>query len=664
MEKIERRNERRNERKKFIHKSYLSLIGEFFLRCRWFIAFLVFVVLVLSKIHFSSIGVYYRVFPAVCSQEEKEKYRIFGEDRPVRSDEWSVHTPKYFAQKGNDFKRYSNKGTISKMNEVLDYYAPILDLTLIGKPFNLGYILFGNEYGLSFYSCMLMILLFMTAFEMFLIITKRSVLVSLMGMFFIGFAPAMQWWLVPHITIVFVYAMGLFSLGYYFLTSKNLIKRIILSILLVSAIIGFVLSIFPSCQLVCALVDIFLLIATLIRDREKIYFKMSSIILILLIFLSSMGIILDFIISSKEDFLLFLNTDYPGQRFWTGGNHRLEDIFPSFTNLFLPYKDVKFSNNSEISNFVHFAPFFLLIYGKIYSRLKKDSDRNIYVLNTFFVIIVIEIIFMCVGFSEFLSMITLFKYANRMYICYGWTATIFSVFCFSLFSNKKDILKRYQCFLFPFLYAILYLSLVDSRMQEYFPLCWLIFEAFLFTLILYLVIFKLEKLACFNTFLVMFACGFFVNPICRGASPIFNHPISKFVEERVEKNKEDLWLSVGEESCLLGNYLLANGARVLSTTHFYPDRELWRILDVDEKYYPFFNRYAHNKYYISEGKTNIKLDRTDCIHIFINPYLLKKLNVKYLFLRKSYFNKIKNLIPFKMEKRFKQDEFLVFELLY
>ena len=208
-------------------------------RFRWLVAFLLFVVLVCFKVHFSSIGVYYEMFPTVLNQEEKEKYKKFGEDRKIRSDEWMVHTPKYFAQKNNDFRMYSNRGSLGDINEVLDYYAPVKDLTLIGKPFNLGYILFGNEYGLSFYFCMLLILLFMTAFEMLYILTKKSLIASLVGMFLIGFAPAMQWWLVPHITIVFVYAMGLFSASYYFLTSKTRVKRLILSPILVSLAVGF-----------------------------------------------------------------------------------------------------------------------------------------------------------------------------------------------------------------------------------------------------------------------------------------------------------------------------------------------------------------------------------------------------------------------------------------
>ncbi|MCI1769493.1 MAG: hypothetical protein LKM40_04940 [Mageeibacillus sp.] len=81
--------------------------------------------------------------------------------------------------------------------------------------------MFGNEIGLSWYWCGLMIMLFMTAFEMFWILTKKDAVLSLAGMLLIGFSPAMQWWMIPHITIVFVYAMALFDIGYYFFFAKK-----------------------------------------------------------------------------------------------------------------------------------------------------------------------------------------------------------------------------------------------------------------------------------------------------------------------------------------------------------------------------------------------------------------------------------------------------------
>ena len=108
------------------------------------------------------------------------------------------------------------------------------------------------------------------------------------------------------------------------------------------------MSIFPSCQVVCGFVDLFLLIAVLKRDRKSVSLNLEAYCYIAVIFLVAVGIILNFVVSSKEDFMLILKTDYPGSRLWLGGNKRLEDIFPSLTSLFLPFKEVKFENNCEV----------------------------------------------------------------------------------------------------------------------------------------------------------------------------------------------------------------------------------------------------------------------------------------------------------------------------
>ena len=640
-------------------KSLISTILAKIIFFRWAIAFLLFVILVISKIHFSSIGVYNDLFPTVCSEEEKNSYKIFGKHRDIRSDEWMVHTPKYFAQKDNNFKRYSKRSSISEMNATLDYYAPTIGPELIGKPFNLGYILFGKEYGLSFYFCMLEILLFMTAFEMFFILTKRSVLVSFIGMLFIGFAPAMQWWLVPHITIVFVYAMALFCLGYYFLTTKKLHKKLILSIFLVSGIVGFSLSIFPSCQVVCALVDIVLFINVLKRDKEKICFDRITLALIIIISATSFGIMLEFIISSKEDFLTLLNTDYPGTRVFTGGNKRLEDVFPSLTSLYLPHKKIQFENNCEVATFVHFAPFFMMIYGKMRDRLKKDKDKDLYILKGFFITLIVEISFMSMGFSELLSKITLLKYANRMYISYGWTATLYSIYCFYIMWKKKWILKRHQAILFPILYGFLHLSLVELRLREYYSYRWLFLEVFLFLLILVSAIFRFKKFAMLSSIFIMGACGFTVNPISVGASPIFNHPISKFIEKKTKTNKDDLWIAIGGDSVNIGSFLLANGARVISTTKFYPDNLEWKLIEGDKKEYINFNRYSHHKFMLTKGRTKIALEQPDAIRIEIDANILKKLKIKYIVARKDYLIHNKDLLPPNLKKEFEQDGILV-----
>ena len=171
-------------------KGFLKKMDEIIngvIKFRWIIALVFFVLCVIFKVHGTSIGIYDNVLPTHVNEAQANHYRLFGKDRIIRTDEYVVHTPTYFSQYYNNYNKYSNQMSIDSTNMLLDYYAPVKDITVLGKPFNWGYLIFGNERGLSFYWCSLQITLFMTAFELFYILTKRNKILSLVGMFMMGF---------------------------------------------------------------------------------------------------------------------------------------------------------------------------------------------------------------------------------------------------------------------------------------------------------------------------------------------------------------------------------------------------------------------------------------------------------------------------------------------
>ncbi len=640
----------------------LKKIIQSIVKCRWIIAFLLFVFLVFNKVHFSSIGVYYEMFPSVSSEVEKKNYKIFGNTRPIRSDEWLIHTPRYFSQKNSDFAKKNARVGFTPKDSLIDYYAPSKDLSLIGKPFNLGYILFGNEYGLSFYFCMLEILLFMTAFEMFFILTGKKILISFVGMMMIGLAPGLQWWLIPHVAIVFVYAMGLFSLAYYFFTTKNKLAKTIYSCLLISAIVGFTFSIYPACQIMCVLIFGFLIIFTLYKDKRKINFNIFSILLLVFILAISGFIILQLIKSSSEAFVKIANTEYPGNRVCVGGTSRFEDLFLNLTNVFLPYFDVNFKNNCELSNFIHFGPLFLFMFSKIRRRLEKDADKDLYVGQCLYRLMILEILFMCAGFPLVISKITLFRYVNRMELCYGFTATIFTIWCFNVIWKKKNIFSKLECLIYPLLYGLISMSLIDDKLKEYVGVKLLVIEiaSLSFIILLAFFRFKITFLLIASSFMVI--AGFTINPICSGISPITNHAISKHIQEKVKEEKDAVWISLGHSN--MGSFLMANGARVVPLNSFYPDDQEWKILNIDQKYYNIYNRYCHRLFNLSEKEQHINLLYPDSIEIFINYETLKRLNVRYILIYNDYFANLHWPKNFNVQKTFSDERISVLKISY
>lgn len=166
--------------------------------------------------------------------------------------------------------------SLSGQNMILGYNAPVLDPTLIGKPFVWGYILFGNKTGLSWYWCSKMILGLLAAFEMCRILTKDDML-SAFGSVLIIYSPAIQWWFCPHMYDVFFWAMAVFAVGYHFFTADKLRWKILTTILAVSVLVGFTCALFPSLQISAGLVVLALFITCLLCDRDRISFSSFSV---------------------------------------------------------------------------------------------------------------------------------------------------------------------------------------------------------------------------------------------------------------------------------------------------------------------------------------------------------------------------------------------------
>lgn len=633
------------------------------LKFRWLIALCIFIVCVSFRIHGSSIGVYDQYFPTHINDAQAQDYRIWGQDRTSRSDEWGVHTPIYFSQRYNDYKMESRQMGISETNMVLDYYAPVKSVTVIGKPFLWGYLLFGNEVGLSWYWCGMTLLMFLTAFEMFMILTQKNVRLSAVGMLMVGLSPVMQWWFIPHVTIIFIYAMGLFDVGYYFFTAKRKCVQWAMAFLAAFAIIGFALSLFPSCQYIAALVVSALLIGCLARDREKITFTAGQWHRIGVVALIAGGALGDFIFRHWPEFSKIMNTVYPGRRISVGGEDTLYEFFTDLTSIYLPYKDpAELGSSSELASYIHFGPMFIVLFPRMSKFLKEKGDRNELIGRILCVILLIQIEFMCAGFSRTLAKITLFKYVYRMNLSYEWTATVFTIWSFYMIAKHKGMFKRWQTIVYPALYGLLFLTFINKKVMEYMPLRFQIIEILLFVLILALTMARMDKAASYAIAGMMCVAGLTVNPLCRGTAPISNHPISEFIREKAQSEPDAWWMTV-DALFVVNNFVMANGAKVIGATSFYPDTERWRLLDPDGKYEEAYNRYANQTISLVDGETSVDLIVEDSVRINMNPDDVKKMHVKYI-VTASDLQDILGRRHINCAKVFEQDGYMIYQLAY
>ena len=117
------------------------------IKYRYIVALCVFLFCLVFKLHGSSVGVFNTIFPDKTDPTISD--HVVGKARPLRSDEYNVQLPYYFSQYYNDYNLDSHQMSIAGQDMIIGYNAPVKDITMIAKPFTIGYLLFGNERGLS-----------------------------------------------------------------------------------------------------------------------------------------------------------------------------------------------------------------------------------------------------------------------------------------------------------------------------------------------------------------------------------------------------------------------------------------------------------------------------------------------------------------------------------
>lgn len=597
-------------------------------RYRWGVAAVLFAVCVALHLHGSSIGMFNQYFPTQTDVSIAEQYSIWGSARAIRSDEWAVHTPTYFSQAYNHHALYSDHMGVNGANMVLDYFAPSWDVTALAKPLNWGYLLFGNEAGLSWYWCGQMLLLFLSAFELFWILTRKNVCLSLLGMIMVGLSPAMQWWMVPHIPIVFIYGMCLFVLGYCFFTETSRWKTVLLSLLSVIALSGFALSLFPSIQVPVGLVTLLLLIACLWRDCARFAFPKWKWFFVIFIFLGTAGIVGGFLLRSLPDLQALMNTVYPGERRVLGGDCSVYAAFTDLYSMFLPYKDSNRLNNCEVATFIHFAPICAVLFFRP-RKWREVTPRNRLTGYVLAGIAAVQLWFMLLGFPHFLAKITLFTYVNRMHLAYGWTATLFTIWVIDSLWTNNIRFSKWEQLLYPLCFGLAYVLLLNQEMLAYLTLKYALLEILAFMVLTWLFITHRKRLFALGMVAIMVFAGFPVNPLSRGISPITNHPISHLIQEIRAQDPEAKWLAVGENTWGVANFAMANGAEVINGTSFYPVGD-WDALDPDGQYEQVHNRYSNESVVLTDESTYFSTPFPDQVYLHLNPKDLQKLDVSYV----------------------------------
>ncbi|WP_247644744.1 hypothetical protein [Streptococcus sp. NLN76] len=634
---------------------YLRLLGDMILKYRYLIASLLFVLGVSLNLHGSSISNWNNYGISETRNHTKGETvndldgnaeevdvqnnltnwisfpprsdgTIAGVPRMIRSDEWLVQTPFYLAQANSGNKLVNPNYAISGQNMIVAYNSPVWHISVLGKPFNWGFLFFGASTGLSWYWCFKILAMLLLAYEFSMILTRKNKFLSSVGAFWITYTPAIQWWFMQHLgDVVFYSLLMMVSFYHYFHQDKKWMK-ILMAIFLASAMIGFVLVIYPAFQIPFAyLVGIFFLIEFIGAIKAKKIHIFDSVLMSITL-IASVSVIGYSLWVSREALALTLNTVYPGSRLSVGGDGAVAQLIGFLQNVLLPFRIPNYENQVELSTSFQFVPFFILTMPFVLKKgklLENSFGIGLVILATLLAM------YSFVEIPTIISKLTLFSFvtSSRAWQAAAVIGVFASLWFIGFLWREKNSKVSYLFFgmlpalsLFSFLIINGYLDIhYISRTTQLG-----ILAAFSLAYILFILRKKIAVLPLFGLILLS---GMTVNPVVKGLDVIENKAISLEISKIKSVDNDATWMTENGYYYQLPQML---GVKSIDGVRFYPDVKLMKILDPESKMEKQWNRYSHMRYLLTDSETTMENTSPDVLNISLSVNDLKKLKVRYI----------------------------------
>ena len=565
-------------------------------------------------------------------------HTLLGKARTIRTDEWATSTTYILSQSktANAFQYFNNalRGTKTDMFTVAN--SPVLDILMLGRPLQIGFILFGNDYGLSLYWYSRLVLMLLGAYEICLILTKGNKRASLCGMLMITFSAAVQWWycmdtlLWGQLVIVLI--------NKFMNTEKKWVKYLCALGILISGL-SYVFVFYPAWQLPFGYVFLAMVIWLLIENIKygKYRFTIHDVIVIIITILCLGLLLVRWYSLSKDTLAAEMNTDYPGARNEVGGG--AVNLYAYFYNIFFTFDN--FPNPCEYSAMLSLYPIPILL-GIVYViRNKKDLH--------FWIPMILVAVFLsiwCVwGFPEWLAVLTKMSMttAGRVSIPLGTVCIYLLIHLLGNFDERDKLINKriVACLLAGI--SILYIY-YKAKTTIGFAKDFLYLDNFkslvcglVFWIVLLVVLNsdskKIRKYTYYSLIIVALVTGLRVNPVIRTTDIFYQKPVAIKMNEIKQENPEAIWV-VNDGGWYINDYALANGIRVLNSTGVYPNIEFFKDLlgeKAEEKEYrKIYNRYAHIVFNVVDDESSIDLLYPDTMVVRMNYKDLEKFNIEYV----------------------------------
>lgn len=615
----------------------ITKIFDFIIEKRYIIAIICFVLLVLLRVNFSSIGIWRNY------TKQNTKTLLFGTFKIIRSDEWLVTTPFCLSQYYNGFERVNSNVNIGN-NDMNILNAPVKDLSIIVKVGKWGYLLFGNDIGLSWQWSLKLIMMLLVYFEFGMIITKKDKGLSLLSSIWLTFSPAIMWW---SMVDLFALAIGIIVLFHKYVSKgKELTiwKKILIAYLMLVFICNFVFSLYPAWQVPIAYFIIAFVIIDFIKYRKNLNIK--DYLIMDATFLFSILFIIYFIITSWDGVQAIMSTKYPGARTELGGDYNFNRLTNYYINFFLPFSG-DYPNQSEVSAYI--CPYIALVIMLVFYVIDTIKNKNLKAKiknknNWYFIgtLVVTFILLMWLGirWPTIIAKITGLSNSPtvRAESVFELCCTILVIILAAkMFARKRKIFSKKLALIFSIVITIIVYFIATRGIYKD------TFNSFKLFVVLLPIIFLMnytflasdKKGFIYLMILINLFAGATVNPISIGTASITDTDIAKGARSISSEDPDAIW--AGHVN-INSQYLIANGIKVINGINEYPNYYWIDKIDQEHKYEEVWNRYAHICIELSETTTNFELVTDDYYIVYMTYDDLKNLNIKYYYT----FNRIDN----------------------
>lgn len=615
----------------------LSNMYEFIHKNRYKIAcaFLLFVTI--FKYSGSSITSYHEFLSIQPNYDDSRYHTLFGKVRTIRTDEWATSTTYLLSQANseNAFSYFSNvlRGTITEMFTVAK--APVLDILMLGRPFQIGFLLLGNDMGFSFYWYARLVAMMLGSYELCLILTNKNKKVSLMGMIVITFSAAVQWWYCMH---VLIYGQIVIVLIDKFMNTDKKRNKYLCALGILIAGLSYVLELYPAWQISFGYIFLAMVIWILIKNIKYGNYKFTKhdVAVIIITIICLVLLLGRWYMLSKDTIAATMNTDYPGERNEVGGGAL--NLYSYFYNIFFAHED--FPNPCEFSSMLSFFPIPMIL-GLIYViRNKKDFHFWIpmIVVGGFLTIYCVY------GFPEWLAVITKMSMstAGRASIPVGTLCIYMLVYLFGNIKKDDKLINKklsYILSVFASIYIIYKckttINLGFAGQCQYLDKFKILFAGEIFLVAIFGILnMKEEKIRNYTIYgiiAIALITGLTVNPVIRTTDIFTTKPVAVKMQEIKEEDPDALWV-VNDGGWYLNDYAVANGIRTLNSTNVYPNMEMYKTIlgDEAEEKKEIYNRYAHVNFEITNKESDVELLYADNVSIKLNYNDLEKLDIDYI----------------------------------